>query len=101
MEQAEFLLQSRLSGFRHYMQQMFEHGLEPARHLHAAAAVMANFRDGQADKIRPVRRPVVQTRSAVGIASLAGIQSAYTDVHQEPVDLIQRQHGGRRIVDGR
>lgn len=47
---------------------MLEQGLEPARHLHAAGAEMANFRNSQADKIDPVRRPVAQAQPAVGVA---------------------------------
>src|SRR5271157_6510324 len=88
LEQGEFLLQRRLTCFGQYTQQMLEQDMEPARHLHAAGAVMANFRDGQADKIDPVWRPVAQAQPAMGVERLAGIEAALADVHQEPVNLI-------------
>src|SRR5271157_5105546 len=50
LEQGEFLPQRRLTRFGQHTQQMLEKDMEPARHLHAAGAEMANFRDGQADK---------------------------------------------------
>src|SRR5208337_1124900 len=71
-EQGEFLLQRRLTRFGQHTQQMLEQDMEPARHLHAAGAVMANFRDGQADKIDPVWRPVAQAQPAMGVERLAG-----------------------------
>ena len=103
-EQGEFLFQRRLPCFGQHTQQMLEQDMEPAAPpACAAGAVMADFRDGQADKIDPVRRPVAQVRRAGDgrRATWPASRLALADVHQESVNLIQCQHGGRRIVNAR
>ena len=66
-------------------------------------AAGAEWRISVMPRLTKSTSPVSRSTSVAGPGHRASpsIQAALTHVHQEPVNLIECQHGGRRIVDGR
>ena len=71
VEEVQFLLQQRCPLRRQALNQVFEHGTQSPRDLNALASEVADFRDGQAEEIRPVRRPIDQAQPPRGVVDVS------------------------------
>src|SRR5215471_6733072 len=79
---------------------VLEHGSQTSLHLDAVAAVLPNLSCAQLHKVFPVRCAINETKLAGAVLFLSFAQKASANVAQEMMNLIDRQHGRRRIVYG-
>ena len=81
------------------LNQVFQHGAQSAGDLDALAAEMANFGDGQANKVLPIGSAIDESEPTVRVMHMTGIQITTADIAQEMMNLINGEHGGGRVVD--
>src|SRR5262249_5090173 len=86
--------------FRQRLNQVFQHGAQPAGNLNAGAAKLSNLRNRQRNEIGPVRSAVGETQPARLVAYAFIIETPHADASKQMVNLVDWQNGGGRVVDG-
>ena len=99
MQDVELLAERRGTARGQGLDQALEHGAEPANDLDAAAPVEADLGHGEAHVIVPVRRADDEPPLPCGIADAVVGELAMRDLRQEMLEMVDRDDGGRRVVD--
>ena len=99
IEEAEFDKQRGVPVSGKGLQQVFDHGPQPTYDLQIVGAARTNLTEGKMDKIFPIWRSEYQTELSRPINYFVGTQITLADRAQHAVKLIDRQHGGGRIID--
>ena len=80
--------------------QVFEHRPQAARDLEIRRAIESDLAAGQLHEVVPYGRAIDHPQVAVRVTDAIVVQAPPADGAQQAVELIDRQDGGRRIVDG-
>jgi hypothetical protein len=76
-------------------------GAQPTRDLDTRAAVLSELSHRKVDDVLPVRRREGQSQPSIAAEDVTAVEVLGAGITQQAVDLIERQHGYRRIIDRR
>src|SRR5579872_4416846 len=101
VEKAEFDAQRGVPVSGKRLHQVFNHGPQPPYDLQIVGAARTNLTESKMNKIFPIWRSEYQPQLSGPVHDLVGAQITLADRAQHAVKLIDRQHGGGRVVDRR
>ena len=84
---------------RQSLNQIFQHRAQAALYLHAVTPILPNLCGGDLHKVFPFRGAVNQPQLTLGICFTSIRQQTLPDVTQKVMNLVDRQHRRRRIVN--
>ena len=99
MEKSQFPTKERGARLGQSLDQVFQHGPQAPVDLNARTAEMTNFRDGQVNKVFPVRRTIHEPKPARRIAPPSIRQVPMADRAKQVMDLVDCQDRSGRVVD--
>ena len=83
----------------HVLLQILQQRPHPSHHLDRCRPAIADLVERQHDQVVPGGHGHDEPQTPVGVAHAADVQVAPTHPQEEVLDLVERLHGGRRVVD--
>src|SRR5262245_37222062 len=101
VQKVQFTLQGRMSVLWQRLDQVLDHRSQSASNLHTLGTTLAYFSECEMHEVFPIGRAENHEQLARFVQDFVGTQVLAAGFAQQTMKLIDRNDGGRRIIDGR